>query len=351
MGKLRKSLREHLGVTNDELRLTLRPLRIHADAPSLEALQDCLNLQLFRAGLRPVDEGVLVSPYDDLVRKLVTAGRTEFTKEDIERYCKVHGLLRPPDQDAVPVVRVGVRSFVGWTEDLLEHSDELVDLTGNFVGRSLREGVTWQHVYDELRRQLRRLKAGPRYHVELCVHISLAYAVGYLLPAKSGLDVVPIQRFAGTSPWSPATPGETDDWPGLRWSDTILDPGASDIVVAVSVSHNTIDDVMGYIRTSALRVNRVMHGAMVPAPSMRSVRGGSHAWQLAGEISRQLEQRSTSERKGVLHLFLSIPSSLAFFLGQSGRSFGRCIIYEYNLGSSLVGDYQRALAFPLPESP
>jgi len=82
-GKIRSAWREHLGIeTDEELRTILRPLRIR-QGRTLAELGESLNDKLCRAGLQAVDEGCLCHPYDDLIRKLLQCGRTEFTRAEI----------------------------------------------------------------------------------------------------------------------------------------------------------------------------------------------------------------------------------------------------------------------------
>ena len=40
------------------------------------------------------------------------------------------------------------------------------------------------------------------------------------------------------------------------------------------------------------------------------------------------------------------PNGLVFFLGQQGRGFGACLLYEYNFEQNLPGDYHHTLTFP-----
>ncbi len=89
MGKIRTAWRNHLEIKDDEeLEKLLCPLRIR-QGKTLEELNQDLNDKLSQTGcLKPVEEGQLSHPYDDLIRKLIQTGKIEFTRSDIEDICK-----------------------------------------------------------------------------------------------------------------------------------------------------------------------------------------------------------------------------------------------------------------------
>src|SRR5919106_2112943 len=83
MGRVRAAWRDHLQLaTDEELEIILSPLRI-IPGKTLDELRDILNDKLRLAALVPIDDSCLVHPYDDLTRKLLQAGRNEFTRADI----------------------------------------------------------------------------------------------------------------------------------------------------------------------------------------------------------------------------------------------------------------------------
>jgi hypothetical protein len=74
---------------------------------------------------------------------------------------------------------------------------------------------------------------------------------------------------------------------------------------------------------------------------------GNHALFLAEELAVLLKQRSREERASRLHIFASAPNGLMFFLGQMGKAFGPCELYEYHFESNALGAYQASLSFPI----
>jgi tetratricopeptide (TPR) repeat protein len=87
MGQIRDNWRKHLQIEEDgELQLLLRPLRILV-GKNLQELNRELNDKLLLVGLKPVEEGALLHPYEDLARKLIKNHKTDFDRSDIEKIC------------------------------------------------------------------------------------------------------------------------------------------------------------------------------------------------------------------------------------------------------------------------
>lgn len=103
-------------------------------------------------------------------------------------------------------IRVGIRSFIRWAEHLEDQTDVFLDLVPNFDGRDIKSAQFWQtRLWPELEAFVSRtFRAGPRYHLYLPAHLSIGHAVGYLLDARSGIDVAPVQTsIGGIEIWRP----------------------------------------------------------------------------------------------------------------------------------------------------
>lgn len=355
-GKLRAAWREQLGIeTDEELRVILRPLRIR-QGRTLEELGGMLNDRLYRAGLIPVEEGCLCHPYDDLARKLIQSGKTEFTRSDIEKICKQEKLWMGhsiPEPDAY---RVGIRSFLRWAENLEDETDAMLDLLRWFDGRRIRFPELWQQqIYPEVQNFLAKtLRPGQRCHIHLHAHASIAFAAGYCLNSKSGIDVAVVQSIAsGREIWRPSLRPNLDQYPTLTFTEEMLSEDGTDVALGLAVTQNVTPDVKTYIAQAKLPIRRII-SCMVPCrPSQQAVLDASHAKLLAEQLSDYLRTaRTTPERQGKLHIFAAAPNGLVFFIGQLARSFGPCVLYEYDFDTSAPGAYQSSLIFPpatLPE--
>ncbi len=251
-------------------------------------------------------------------------------------------------------VRLGVRSFIGWGADMEKRNGAVLDLVGYFDERFIRRRQWWQEkVFPELRSFLHDSVDERRpLLLDFAAHASIAFAAGWLLEAKSGLDVWVRQRTVGEGEfeWHP-TKGVVPDGP--LWLDRPgieLRAGAPDVAVALSVSQpNVGEQVRAFVRRKRLRVARIVDAAIAPAPGQGSVRSGAHALQLAQALVSRLRVRRPHERQGVLHLFCAAPNALVFYLGQLSRSLGRIVLYEYPFGTrDAYGRYQRSIELPPP---
>jgi hypothetical protein len=247
-------------------------------------------------------------------------------------------------------VRVGLLSFVGWGGDMKERCDAFRDFTEYFdpsspKGRFIREPRWWQEkVFPDLRQFLLASIDERRP-----LHLDFA---GWVLEAKSGLDVTVRQRTLGKPlDWHPDDELEHE---GKLWQerdDIELNAQGPDVAVALSISNpEAAAEVRVYVEREGLAVGRIIDATIAPEPGHRSVQGGQHALRLAQALVQRVRQRRPHERGGRLHLFGSAPNAFLFYLGQLSRSFGRVVLYEYPFGiPDSYGRYQRSIELPPPD--
>ncbi len=251
-------------------------------------------------------------------------------------------------------VLVGVRSFTRRAEDMDDEMDELLRLEDHFEDRHIRAPELWHEaVYPELEDFLgRTLNGRDRYLLHLSAHTSIAFACGFLLDPKSGVDVVPVQRTSGRQEWRPdldpsaARRGSAVElW---RSSDpTPLHEGGNDLVVAASVTHDVSEDVEGYAQKNVPNAGRMLHFEVMLRASRHSVRDGTHALLLADDLLERLRKaRTPDERTGTVHLFAAAPAGLMFFAGRFARGLRRSMLYEYDFEEGGLGAYAPSLVLP-----
>lgn len=245
-------------------------------------------------------------------------------------------------------LRLGVRSFAkGWGEGMGKRVDKVLKLEKHFDGRFIRDDTLWQvGVYPELHGFLFEAAVDRRpLHIDFAAHSSIAFASGYCLEAKSGLDVRIIQRTQGDSYVLSSQDGVPPG--GLLWSfeETAVGGGAHDTALAVSVTWSVFDDVKVYVEESGLHVGRIV-SASVPEPGTTAIVNGAHALRLAQQLARKIRSRTIEERRGTLHVFLSAPNTFLFFLGQIAKGFGKVQLYEHDFESGEVGAYRPSMRFP-----
>ncbi|HVS00321.1 MAG TPA: SAVED domain-containing protein, partial [Thermoanaerobaculia bacterium] len=250
--------------------------------------------------------------------------------------------------------RIGIRSFTGPGSWGREEVDRELLLDTWFDGRAIRQPEFWQtKVFPELRDFLLEaaVERGPLI-IDFAAHASIAFAAGYCLNAKSGLDITIGQRVLGARvEWrvvNAASP-ETPLW--CVEPDRGGDPEARDVALAVGITRPVLDDVELYLRQSGIGVHRILPATVSPEPGLTVVRDGVHALQLAQGLNSKIQKRTVHERGGWLHLFASAPNAVLFFLGQLSRAYGRIQLYEHNLESSQPGSYSPSIQLPPDRAP
>lgn len=255
-------------------------------------------------------------------------------------------------------VCLGVRSIDGWGKDMEERNRKVLSLVKHFDGRYIKEPSWWQKkVFPELRRFLKNNVDESRPLVlDFAAHSSIAFAAGWLLEAKSGLDVRVRQRTQNENvvlDWHPRDHQEHPVPEGPLWLDEPDDELSSrkpDIAVALAVSQPRVaEHVKEYVRRRKLPVGRILRATIAPEPGPRSVAGGAHSLLLAQALVSRIRQRRPHERNGTCHLFCAAPNALVFYLGQLSRSFGRIVLYEHPFGAKdAFGKYQPSIELVEP---
>jgi CBASS immunity sensor of nucleotide second messenger signals/CHAT domain-containing protein len=248
-------------------------------------------------------------------------------------------------------VRLGVRSFDGYGRDMTDRNDEVLELVPYFDGRYIKDKASWQErIFPELRDFLaRRVVEGQPLGLDFAAHSSIAFAAGWLLEPKSGLDVKVRQRISGETEidWHPKEGAVPE---GPLWAerqDVVLDPAGPDVAVALSISQpNVAEHVEAFVRARSLPVGRIVD-ASVPEPGPRSIQGGAHALRLAQTLLPRLQPRQPHERGGRVHVFAAAPNALVFYLGQLSTALGKLVLYEFPFrAEDAYGRYQQSIELP-----
>jgi hypothetical protein len=339
-GIIRRTWRDHLGLTSDdELFRLLRSLRISTQ-PDLTGTLDLLNVHLKAAGLKQVDAAKLSNVYDDLRVQLTVRGQVTFTRES---------LVEVLDRDQLwagssPRTRVAIRSFErGADVDEIKHD---IRLDAIFGGKRLLAPARWRtEVAPAVTTELGCLKPGSSIELHLNAHATIAFLAGYTLDSKSGVETVPVQRTRGRLvPWDGAGSGSIS--PGDLWEIEKDSRGSGEIAVAVSITHAISADVRRYVLRALPSVTDVVSIAVRPAPSSTAVMNGAHALGLAQELARVMRELRIDDQ--ALHLFVAAPNAVTFYLGQLGRALGALTLYEHDFEAQSRDSYVPSLSFPLP---
>ncbi len=263
-----------------------------------------------------------------------------FTMEP--RKPQVGAILSKPE---IRPVRLGIRSFDGWGKDMEKWNDETLDLTSLFkdkedgTGKSryIERQEDWQEkIFPEVRDfLLKHIDERQPLLLDLAAHASIAFAAGWVLEGKSGLDVRVCQRTQGEGKldWHPKDRPVPEGQLWLDEPDIEVSSEGKDVAVALAVSQPTVpEEALDYVQGQDLPVGRILRAVIAPEPGGRSVQGGAHSLRLAQALLPRIRRRRPHERGGRVHLFCSGPNALVFYLGQLSRSFGRIVLYEYPFG-------------------
>lgn len=267
-------------------------------------------------------------------------------------------VARRVDRDgAEPPQRIhfGVRSVLSWGERMGEEidSDHLLDLDSSFDGRAIIDPEWWQtRVFPDLQDFLARVGRERRpVLLDFAAHQSIAFAAGWCLDAKSGVDVSVRQRgLRGSFEWHPNDGTEPDRPLWQPPNDRIVHPAASDVALAVAITHpNVVDDVDSWSESQQPPLQRIIRAVIAPEPGDTSVLGGAHALALAQKLALRARTRTSEERSGRLHILGAAPNAFFFYLGQLSRSFGPITLYEFNFDRPELREYRPSILFPPPD--
>ncbi|RDY72582.1 SAVED domain-containing protein [Halobacillus trueperi] len=349
MGKIRESWKKHLGLeTDEELERALKPIRFTTSLTNLSDLKNQLNNSLMISGLKPISTSLMTNQYIDLVQAFMKNDVHVFNKEEIIEACKREGLWTGKSLTNLEAENLGVRSFSRYSEYLDDEMDHLICLLEHFDGREIKNEQDWEEVIKPtLEDSLNEAAKGKKeYHLHLETHASIAFTVGRLLEPKSGVNVSPIQKGReGSELWK--IDDGFNEGMGTEWlvEQEVIDKDAEDIAVVIAVRHQILDEVKYYLKKENIPIKKII--CLIPndSPGASVIKGGGHAWYLADKLATELNSRSFDDREGHMHIFLSGPNALTFFIGQLSKAFGDLSLYEYNFERRKPGDYNRSITF------
>lgn len=345
-GKIKEMWKKHLKISDEELLLFLESVQIIENVQKT-VLVEYVNKDLILAGLLPISSKALVNQYFDLARSLIKGRRSRLTRNELIAICKQSKLWRGPPIHTGAAKKIGVRSRLRGTEGFCEWAEERLDLFDKFDGRMLKGGMDWAtDVFAPLNSFLRtRLKPGDHCELWMPVHATIATAIGYTLDSKQGVDVhVRQSTDAGMETWKNAAP-DVGNVAICEWttSDQAMG-GGDDIAIAISVTHNILEDVQAYMGEANLKVSVLRH-FLCPKCGKLAIANPEEATALVEKLIgsvRQLKRASVTReaaRTNVLHVFAAMPNYMAFALGQRLRPLGRVQLYEHNFDSGCGSDY------------
>lgn len=245
-------------------------------------------------------------------------------------------------------ISIAVTSFTRGAVHL-EDKTMCLSLVDKFDDRKLKNGYDWNNdIYPILRDFLiSNTKNEHAYQVFLDAHASLAFAAGYVLDSKSGINVFPIQKTAmnGTKLWDVKLSSKKS-YSNLSISHEEFEENKFDTALILNITRPIYNDVIEYIKEQNLSIGRIINCTPNEAgPTNFSIEDGNHAATLANSIYNAIAQRTTAERRATLHIFAAAPNAFMFFLGQISRGFGKRVLYEYDFEQRDSCSYSKSISF------
>lgn len=338
IGKCRNELLSHLvgnaalGCDEQSFLAFARCLRLRTPFTNVADLLKMVNANAVAAGLKPMDTTVSTVVLDDLYRKLVQQGRTEFTKSTLLQLCKEEKLM--VDGGQVSRSSLGVRSFMRFAENMERDCEQFECLCDLFDGRYIRDVANWKTAYQRLQEFFQKAKLSDKQEYELLLetHLTLAYACGAILDRKSGAKAYPVQKGRdGRITWKPGTDNEPRlDLTRWEFSSQTKDSSGTALVLALSITHPVGSEADKALSEHSINPAHILAISPIGGPSASSISGAEEALALAEEIQKRLVAlRKQYPLVGDLHIFAAAPAGLAFFLGQVGAALKPVQLYEY----------------------
>lgn len=334
IGKIREKLRDATGLDAAEFDAFARALRFSTSAVSQVDAELWVRDRCRLAGLTPADPALDWNPYDDLGKRLIENGRTEHTPDTMRKLVQDQRLVASGPSPFSSTL--AVRSFRRFAHAPAAEGACLVDLTDLFDGRRAIDGGCWAGAIKErLDRAVPAIEQLVRpVQVALDAHLSIAWYVGSLLNAKSGVPVVLRQNVQGkgTELWEVGAARLPASAP--QWSSTLekCRDDAPDLAVVLSVTHDAVEDVSRFVSNSLDTVGAILHLKLEGVGP--AIVDGAHARWLADELVRRVRQQVVGAPPGRVHLFAAAPASLMFLIGRGAGALGPTTVYEFSFGAA-----------------
>lgn len=351
MGKVRKLWREHLGLTDDELRNLAGVLAFSETTESLDDIRHRLDDLFQMVGLRRVPANESAFGYDDLPFQWMAQGRLEFDRTTFCAICEREGLLVGPQIEGPKVY--GVKSFEHKTDRLEDRCTAVLDLLGSFNERQIRPGSDWATVlYPALSAFLTSAaQESERLRLILDAHLTLSFAAGSVLDIKSGRAVELEQRSISKAVWSADDVPLDPSWVDWDFQSKSLSGPGTDIAVAISLTHDTAAAVEEYVSRTLPNVSALILARPKGGPSARAIQSGYHAFRLAEALTATIRAAKAPSVKNHTHVFMAAPGGFAFFLGQRYVAIGALTLYEFDFEAENGGSYEPSLSLPVKPIP
>jgi len=351
-GQVRKLWKDHLEIKDDEeFKAVIRGLRIKTIDSSHEQTVDHLNQRLVNAGLRKIDLSARENPYIGLIKRLHADGITVFEREGLEEILRKEDLFDNTGALEDDELTIGIRSFKRGTESIRHTTKRYLCLLQYFAGRFVHEEVFWESQIlpaiekfaDEL------VELGVPLNIHLDTHLSIAYALGFYLDPKFGVQAVVVQKTQfGKVLFDPKpAEGTQSHMVGESFwqsSSEVLSATGKDIAVIINITWEIETKVKEYLNTGPTDIGQILSFTIAGGAGRDSIKDGNHLYQAIRELVKTVHGiKSGISPDAKTHLFIAAPNAFAFFYGQQSRILGTTVLYEFDMENKVSGSYHPAL--------
>ena len=341
MGKLRKTLCGQLSIKENELFEVLGQICIRAGELNFNNLKTHLNKRFAVYGLKSWPENRDTFPYCELIRHASNRGVKSFDGEKLKYFCKNEDLFAPQKSDTV----VRVISFSDSIKWLINQPAEVCDLTDVVENRNLKPGASWENVFERLKKFINEKMNGKNvYEISLETSLPIAFTVGRLLNPKSAIKVFPMQKTSeGLMKWEKSDTIQ-QEYDKFKIVNEVLDEDRNDMAISIGITHDISEDVKEFINYSLPEIG-IYKSLVLENIGINAVKDGMHAWELSKQINDEIEKRKGALKNGTLHIFISGPNSVMFYLGMQSLFYGKVQLYEYDRNRQYNSMYYPTISF------
>lgn len=212
-----------------------------------------------------------------------------------------------------------------------------LDLRDYFDNRLIKDNNDWNNIKNKIYTFSKELKAKAHvnipYELYLSTHMSISYCLGVCLNGKGNYEIKVMQKTQSNClDWSIDSNISNEEFKDKLFNieSHILNEENEDVAVCISTMANSIyEDTYEFIKANNIPIKRIIDFNLGDRGSNRSVESGTHGWHLANQVRNEISRRSFKERKGNLHIFMAVPISIPFFLGQLSFNFKNIFLYEH----------------------
>lgn len=239
-----------------------------------------------------------------------------------------------------------------------DYNDNL-NLKKYFDGRTLKSSYSWDIIKEEIYNFSEKIKKNAcrdiPYDIYFSCQLSIAYCLGVCINSKANCSINVHQKTGlNFQDWTIDVEKSKDEFKDKLFiipsQVEILDENSKDIAVCISTRNSICEETKEYMKVNNMSVKKIIDINFGNEGGNSFVINGTHAWYLADQVKSAINKfRSFKEQNGKLHVFMAVPVSVSFFLGQFFFDVSNIMLYEYNIKGAIEGKYIPSIFIESPD--